>query len=200
MQQVNLYQAEFKPKVVILTAWQMLLVALFLIVIIAISGFFSSRHFNEVDTEFSSKQQQLNSRKQQANNLQQEVLRYAEQPLLKAKQASLQKQLKQQEAILKHLTNDNSGPQPGFSPVLASLSQQHLDNVWLTSFSLRHGGSSITIHGSSSQSSLIPEYIDSLAKSASFSGQQFSVFQMSSPDEHTEAYDFELQSQESGNN
>jgi hypothetical protein len=200
MQQINLYQAEFKPKVVILTTWQMLLVSLLLIFIILVSSFFSSQHFNELDAQFSLKQQHLNTQKQQANDLKQEMLQYGEQPLLKAKLVSLQKQLKQQEAILSHLTNDNSGPQPGFSPTLTSLSQQHIDNVWLTSFSLRHGGSSITIQGRSSQPSLIPEYIDSLAKSSTFSGQQFSVFQMSSPDENTDTYDFELHSQESDNN
>jgi hypothetical protein len=200
MQQINLYQAEFKPKVVILTSWQILLVSLLLIFIILVSSFFSSQHFNELDAQFSLKQQHLNTQKQQANDLKQEMLQYGEQPLLNAKLVSLQKQLKQQEAILSHLTNDNSGPQPGFSPTLTSLSQQHIDNVWLTSFSLRHGGSSITIQGRSSQPSLIPEYIDSLAKSSTFSGQQFSVFQMSSPDENTDTYDFELHSQESDNN
>ena len=200
MQQINLYQAEFKPKVVILTSWQILLVSLLLIFIILVSSFFSSQNFNDLDSKLSLKQQHLNTQKRQANGLQQEILQYGEQPLLKAKLASLQKQLKQQEAILNHLTNDNSETQPGFSLTLTSLSQQHIDNVWLTSFLLRHGGSSITIQGSSGLPSLIPEYIDSLAKSSTFNGQQFSVFQMSSPDESTDTYDFELHSQESGNN
>ena len=200
MQHINLYQAQFKPKVVILTSWQMLLISLLLMVLIATASFFSSQNFNELEAQLSLKQQHLNTQKQQVNDLQQEMLQYGSQPLLKAKLALLQKQLKQQEAILSHLTNDNAGPKLGFSPTLTSLSQQHINNVWLTSFSLRHGGSSITIQGSSGQPSLIPEYIDSLAKSSTFSGQQFSVFQMSSPDESTNTYDFELHSQESDNN
>jgi len=195
MQQINLYQAEFKPKVVVLNAFQMLLIALAVTLLIILTSLFSSSHFDEATMQLANEQQAFNNVTQQSNSLKQEILQYGEQPLLKAKLASLKEQLKQQNAILSHLSNDNLSPQTGFSPTLKSLSEQHIKHVWLKSFSLREGGHSITIQGSSTQSELIPEYIDSLAKSNTFSGKQFSVFQMSSPDNDTETYDFELHTQ-----
>jgi hypothetical protein len=195
MQQINLYQAEFKPKVVMLNAFQMLLVLAGLLLIIIIASFFSSSHYDEQTTQLAVEQQAFNTATQQSNSLKQEMLQYGDQPLLKAKLDSLQKQLKQQKAILSHLINDNLNPHTGFSPTLRSLSEQHIEQVWLNNFSLREGGRSITIQGSSTRSELIPEYIDSLAKSEIFSGKQFSVFQMSSPDIETETYDFELNTQ-----
>lgn len=195
MQQINFYQAEFKPEVVVLNAFQMLLVALAFTVIIFIISLFSSHDLDDERAAFTLQQNQFNTTKQQSNALQQDILKYSELSLLEAKLADLQKQLKQQDAILAHLSNDNLAKQNGFSPILKSLSEQHIKQVWLTNFSLRQGGHSITIQGSSSRSELIPEYIDSLAKSATFNGQQFSVFQMSSPDSNTESYDFELHAQ-----
>jgi hypothetical protein len=195
MQQINLYQAEFKPQIVVLNAFQMLLIALAVLLLIIIASFFSSSHYDEQANQLAIEQQAFNTVSQQSNSLKQEMLQYGEQPLLQAKLASLQKQLKQQKAILRHIANDGLNPQTGFSPTLKSLSEQHIDQVWLKNFSLREGGRSITIQGSSKQSELIPEYIDSLAKSSTFSGKQFSVFQMSSPDNNTETYDFELHTQ-----
>lgn len=195
MQQINFYQAEFKPQVVVLNAFQMLLIALAFTVLIFIISLFSSHGLDDERAALTLQQNQFNTTKQQSNALQQDILKYSELSLLEAKLANLQKQLKQQDAILAHLSNDNLAKQHGFSPILKSLSEQHIKQVWLTNFSLRQGGQSITIQGSSSRSELIPEYIDSLAKSTTFNGQQFSVFQMSSPDSSTESYDFELHAQ-----
>lgn len=195
MQQINLYQAEFRPTIILLNTFQMLLVTFAVLLLIIIASFFSSSKYDEQTTQLVLAQQALNNATQSSNSLKQEILQYGEQPLLKAKLESLHKQLKQQEAILDHLANDSLNPQSGFSSTLKSLSEQHIEQVWLTNFSLRDGGQSITIKGSSTQSELIPEYIDSLAKSPTFSGKHFSVFQMSSPDNNTESYDFELQTQ-----
>jgi len=195
MQQINFYQTEFKPKVIILDAYQMLMIVAAVLFLVIFSSFFSSSSFDEQASLLAQEQQALNNVTLQSNSLKQETLQYGEHPLLEAKLVSLQKQLKQQEAILAHLSNDELNPQKGFSPTLKSLSEQHIDRVWLNNFSLRDGGQSITIQGSSNDSELIPEYIDSLAKSATFSGKQFSVFQMSSPDDNTETYDFELHTQ-----
>lgn len=193
MQQINLYQSEFKPKAVILNALHMLLITSAVLLLIILASFFSSSDYDKQKTRLMVEKQAVNTATQKSNLLKQEMLKYGEQPLLEAKLASLQKQLKQQKAILSHLSNDNVNPQTGFSPTLKSLSDQHIEQVWLKNFSLREGGRSITIQGSSTRSELIPEYIDSLAKSPIFAGKQFSVFQMSSPDDNTETYDFELQ-------
>lgn len=195
MQQINFYQEEFKPEVIIYDARQMLLVTLVFTALILLYHFFTSHELNEQQNLLAQTQQQHNEKQQQINSLKQAILTYGEQPILQAKLSSLQQQLKQQEAIFDHLANDSLTPQNGFSATLASLSERHIEHVWLNNFSLREGGKSITIQGMSQRTELIPEYIDSLAQSPIFKGQQFSVFQMSSPN-NTETYEFELHTQD----
>ena len=53
MQQINLYQAEFKPKVVILNSFQMLLIASAVLLLIIIASFFSSSQYDDQKTFFN---------------------------------------------------------------------------------------------------------------------------------------------------
>ena len=112
MQQINLYQAEFKPKVVILNSFQMLLIASAVLLLIIITSFFSSSQYDDQKMQLMTGQQTFNEVTQQSNSLKQEILQYGEQPLLKAKLASLQRQLKQQKAILRHISDDSLTPRP----------------------------------------------------------------------------------------
>ncbi len=195
MQQVNFYQDEFKPEVIIYNARQMLLVTVIFTALVLLYHFSSAHELNEQRNLLAQEQQQLNDKQQHINTLKQDILQYGEQPLMQAKLSGLQQQLTQQKAIFDHLANDNLTPQSGFSATLESLSERHIKQVWLNNFSLRHGGKSMTIQGMSHSTALIPEYIDSLAQSPVFKGQQFSVFQMSNPN-NTETYEFELHTQD----
>jgi hypothetical protein len=94
MQQINLYQDKFKPEVIILNAFQILLIASALLALIIVASFFSSSSFEEQAAQLTTQQQALNTATQHANSLKQEILQYGEQSLLKAKLDSLQKQLK----------------------------------------------------------------------------------------------------------
>jgi len=162
----------------------------FTLLLILYHLFFSS-NLDTQRAKLTEEQQSLNELQQQANFIQQETLKYGDQPLQKAKLTAVKRQLQQQQAILKHLGDDNILPHSGFSFTLEGLSKHHLDQVWLDKFSLREGGHYITIQGRSQQSELIPEYIDTLAKAKAFEGKQFSVFQMSTPD-NSDSYEFEL--------
>lgn len=98
--------------------------------------------------------------------------------------------------LLDYLTQQSFGNSQGFSKTLRTLSQQKINNVWLTSFSLLDGGQTITLHGEALQSSQIPLYIDSLGKSPHFHGKQFSVFQLQQPEDNATRYTFKLHSEQ----
>jgi len=182
MQQINLYQAQFKPKEVILPPFQMLLILLGVIITLSVMSLYSAQK-NAVLEKTINKQQQYT---------QQNIQQSTESPLLNAELEKINYQRADKQRLLDYLTHQDFGNQHGFSVTLRHLSQQQIDNVWLTEFSLIRGGQTITLQGKALQSSQIPAYIDSLAKAEHFQGKQFSVFQLQQPEDDSNVYTFKL--------
>lgn len=188
MQQINLYQAKFKPKKVLLPPRQMLLILFLILIILSVMGLYSAKK-NTVLKQIISKQQQYSI---------QQIDHISESPLLNAELEKLRQQQNEKKRLLDYLTHQDFGNQQGFSATLHSLAKQQIANVWLTEFLLLNGGQSITLQGKSLQSSQIPLYIDSLAKSEHFHGEQFSVFQLQQPKDNTNIYTFKLNTDKNG--
>lgn len=185
MQQINFYQAQFKPKRVILPARQLLLLVLLAIVIFTLLGFYSAKRNSTLKAHIASQQQ--------PGMLEQQPEAVNDQALLKANLLKLQQQHNNKQVLLDYLTHQSFGNQHGFTDNLTHLSNKTIDGVWLTDFSFINGGQHIALHGSALQSSQIPLYIDGLAESGPFQGKRFSVFSLESPkDADSDIYTFKL--------
>lgn len=195
MQQVNLYQTQFKPKKIILPAKHMLLIALLPILIFVITSIYFSSKQQLLETLVNTKQQQLQLDQQHLSVLKQRLNSYKEDPKLVAVLNSTRKQLQKTQTLLNHLASQESGNQYGFSAMLTALSKQHIDDLWLTQFSLLNGGQFIALQGTAYKPQLIPEYIDNLAKSEQFQGKNFSVFQLQQPAD-SDHYNFKLHTEQ----
>lgn len=182
MQQVNLYQAQFKPKKVILPAPQVLLIALIPVLLFSLISIVMSGKQTSIEEELASQTEQLKVQQQQLNTLEQQLNARKESPLLRAELNDIEQKLVSKQILLDHLSNQSFGNQHGFSMMLTALSKQHVNDLWLTQFSLLNSGQFIALQGSAYTSQLIPEYIDNLAKSEQFQGKNFSVFQLQQPD------------------
>jgi len=182
MQQINLYQAQFKPKQVILPPSQLLLIILLVITILAVISLYASKE-NSVLHALIEKQQQQTM---------QQIDVVTDTPLLDAELKKLQQQNQDKDSLLTYLTSHDFGNQLGFSESLKNLSQQRINNVWLTAFSFSDGGQAIKLEGKALQSSQIPLYIDNLARAKHFQGKQFSVFQLQQPKDDAGLYIFKL--------
>lgn len=184
MQQVNLYQAQFKKKRVVLSAQQLLFFTLLTAIIFSVAGLFLANRNSELETHIASLHQ--------SRVVEQELVSGSNYPLLKANLLQLQQQQKQKQTLFDYLTHQSFGNQHGFTGNLTHLSQQHLNGVWLTQFSFINGGQHIALHGSALQSEQIPLYIDGLSESGPFQGKHFSVFSLESPESSSELYTFKL--------
>lgn len=182
MQQINFYQAQFKPKQVPLPPKLMLQIVLIVIAIFALISFYSSQKNSVLEKSI------LQSHQQASPDIDTKPLDTSR---LHAQLVDLQKKNKQKQSLLRYLTQHDLGNQLGFSETLGNLSQQRIHNVWLTSFSFIDAGDSITLDGKSVESSQIPLYIDNLARSEHFQGKQFSVFELQQSDD-TGLYSFKL--------
>ena len=183
MQQVNLYQAQFKPKQVILPAHQVLLLAVSPIIIFLFLSLYMASNQASVDSNVIVQTEQLQQQQQRLDTLLQQLDSRKINPLLVAELNDFRLQLATKQTLLDHLSNQTLGNQHGFSTMLTALSQQHIDDLWLTQFSLLNSGQFIALQGNAYTSQLIPEYIDNLAKSEQFQGKNFSVFQLQQSDD-----------------
>jgi type IV pilus assembly PilN-like protein len=195
MQQVNLYQTQFKPKKTILPAQHMLLIALLPIIIFVITSIYFSYKQQLFEISLHAKQQQLQLDQKHLSVLKQRLNSYKEDPILIAELNSIRTQLQKTQTLLNHLASQESGNQHGFSAMLAALSKQHIDDLWLTQFSLLNGGQFIALQGNANTPQLIPEYIDNLAKSEQFQGETFSVFQLQQQTDSS-YYNFKLHTEQ----
>ena len=183
MQQVNLYQAQFKTKQVILPAHQVLLLAVSPIIIFLFLSLYMASNQASVDSNVIVQTEQLQQQQQRLDTLLQQLDSRKINPLLVAELNDFRLQLATKQTLLDHLSNQTLGNQHGFSTMLTALSQQHIDDLWLTQFSLLNSGQFIALQGNAYTSQLIPEYIDNLAKSEQFQGKNFSVFQLQQSDD-----------------
>jgi len=186
MQQINLYKAQFKPTKVILSPRQMMMILIALILSLSVMSLYSAKRNSILE----------NTIKEQKKYAVQTLSESSESPLLIAELEKLNFQRSDKQRLIDYLTHQDFGNQQGFSATLRHLSKQQINNVWLTEFSLIQGGQTITLQGKSLQSSFIPLYIDSLAKSEHFKGKQFSVFQLQQPKGNSDVYTFKLNSED----
>ncbi len=191
MQQINLYQAQFKPKHIVLPARQVLLLALLAIVIFIVMAFYSAKKNTTLEAYLAT-QEQLSTPEQQS-------IPVDKLTLLQVDLTQLQQQQTQKQRLLDYLTYQTFGNQQGFSHNLLHLSQQRIKGVWLTEFSFLNAGNHISLQGSALQSSRIPLYIDSLAESGPFEGKHFSVFSLQNPDDDSALYTFKLHTDSNNN-
>ncbi|MFW5426081.1 MAG: hypothetical protein ACKE8G_01715 [Methylophagaceae bacterium] len=184
MQQVNFYQAQFKPKRIILPARQLFLLTLLAVIIFTLLSVYSAKKNSTLEAHIASQHQST------IIEFQSEVVN--DQALLKANLVKLQQQLSQKQILLDYLTQQSFGNQHGFTDNLVHLSKKSIDGIWLTDFSFINGGQHLSLHGSALKSSLIPLYIDGLAESGPFQGKHFSVFSLESPETNSNLYTFKL--------
>jgi sensor domain CHASE-containing protein len=186
VQEINLYQSQFQPTAVILPPRQVFLVVILFITVLSVMSLHSNQKNRVLEKSIRQQQQQTIS----------SIGAPTESPLLNAELRALERQQQEKKMLLDYLTQQSFGNSQGFSKTLRTLSQQKIDNVWLTQFSLINGGHTITLHGEALQSSQIPLYIDSLGKSPHFQGKQFSVFQLQQPKNNSTHYTFKLHSEQ----
>lgn len=192
MQQVNFYQAQFRPRQLVFPVSKVTMVTVLTIVTLVAFSVYFSQKIKAQTAIISQQQHRVNTSQNQLVELQQQLANRGSDQLLIAQYNVLQLQLNKKKSLYDYLSSYHFGNRDGFSFLLEGLSQQRIDNVWLTEFSLLDAGKNIALHGNTTQPDLIPEYIDSLAQSIQFKGQQFSVFEVQKPSDTLQNYHFKL--------
>lgn len=169
---VNLYSAEFQPSLRLMSLSLVILLCLISALLI------SSLYLYDL-TQEQQQQQTLNDIEQQKKQqtmllktLQADLVNLKKDPALLQQIDNQQATLALKKRVLQTLLGQEDLKSNGFSALMSELANNHPKGLWLTHIGLN--GTEVILEGAASQSSVIPQWVDSLGETQYFKGQEFS--------------------------
>lgn len=196
-QQINLYQDQFRPKRLLLSAGQLgLVLGLVLLGIIAYSVNLQieSRRAASANLALMQQQQSVVEQLSAANA---ELRKLLADTRLDDQISDVSREIRARNKVIEFVESSRFGDGDGFSNYLVSLSNLHMDDVWLNEIKL--SANFMRIQGSSLKEDLVPDYFERFRHETTFSGNRFDVFQIHRDDNTDWKVDFEIASRESFN-
>ncbi len=196
-QQINLYQDRFRVKKTIMSATQ--LMALVLIGVLVAGGYSLYRQIEldqAIATNLALKQQQQ-SIADELNLANAELSQLLVDTRIDDQIVGVSREIRARKKVLNFVEVNQFGSGQGFSDYLISLSNLHVNNVWLNEIKLSENY--VRIHGSSLSAELIPAYFNRFSEESSFAGNRFDVFRLERNKATDWKVDFEIATREAPN-
>ena len=152
------------------------------IVTMSLLGWYASNRVDalQADIEFSSRQEQVALRHLAEAG---ETIRHAiGSESWDSRRETLERDLREKQAMLTLLQGEQLGETGGFSPHLRALSQQDIDGIWLTGIHLRAAVNHTRLAGLTLKAELVPVYIQLLTQEEAFEAEGFQEFRIDSPE------------------
>ncbi|MGI9236208.1 MAG: hypothetical protein ACR2QZ_02370 [Woeseiaceae bacterium] len=194
-QQINFYQAQFRPEKRLFPAWFMLQAMAIVVFGMVLVTLFAQQRVDGVERELSivARQETVVIERLQSIG-----------PLINAVTGETNwseqldeslRMLAERQAVLNLIQGSTLGDTKGFSRHLRALSRQDIDGLWLTHIALSALGDKTRLEGRATRAELIPLYVQGLASEAPFAEQRFHHFQIDSPvDDRETALTFSMDS------
>jgi len=194
MQQINLYQEQFRHRRDFLDARHLALVLVVGLVLLAADSTYldwsAGRAAARADTVAATRtavQQRL--QKTQAQLRQAQARAGSDQRL-----ASLHAELDAKQQLLDYLQRGPLTASTGFSPFLRGLARQHVPGVWLDTIEVDAGGEHLRLEGHALAPRRVPQLIAALGDQPAYSGHTFRTLSIDRPKDHDHRVDFVLAS------
>jgi len=173
---INLFPDELKPKLDLFTLNFVLVLWL-----VAGLGVLALMHYAQqvyIETQASTQkvQQEHAKRKTMFDTLKQARDTRAQDPGLLAEQKKLAGEERAKSLLLDELQGRERLKNQGFSMLMRDLSNQHIEEIWLTQISIEE--SKVRIEGGAIDSSKVPFWVSKLTQSEYFSGRHFAGARM----------------------
>ncbi|MDH5354312.1 MAG: hypothetical protein OEY09_07705 [Gammaproteobacteria bacterium] len=175
-QKINLYQDRFKKKRLIFSAAQV--VGLTIICLLGMA-FWSYTMETELDAALhlnvtlKERQESISDELNAANA---ELARLIADNRIDNDIAGVTREITARRRVLSFVDANQFGSGEGFSDYLVSLSNLHVENLWLDKIILAENY--LRIHGSALNAELIPMYFDQFSEEPIFKGNRFDIFQV----------------------
>lgn len=198
IQQVNLYQAEFRKEKQPLSAENLLQAVVVVAVLLTAVYAFSYWQLMLSKNELVSLQQQKKQVEQRLVELQKTHKPLARNPRLTQDIQRHQKWLTVRQQAVNVLSEKRFGNTEGFADYFTGLAKQRMEGVWLTELTFNNGGSQLGMQGSAKKPELVPRFLQRLSNEEVFTGTRFRSLVMNREKATEQKIDFSLQSIEPG--
>ncbi len=183
MQEINLYTEEFRPKKVVLSLEQMLLLTVLVVIVLAGASWFMQSLVQDRKDEWAGKQGKLEelTARVEAMRVRADGL-VLDESLVQANarlSASLQARLNLFDMLGRVVVQQGDS----FSATLVALARQRVEGLWLTQISLHASGQGLALAGQTLNSESVPTYLQKLREEATFRGRTFNLFSLNREEE-----------------
>lgn len=196
-QQINLYQDRFRKKRQFLSAPQTLL--LLVLVLLGMSGYSFKLQLEQDDAASAGLaiKQQKKTVAEELRLANAELNKLLENSDFDTQISEVSREIRARRRVIDFVTDNHFGSNQGFSRYLVSLSNLHMENIWLNE--IKVSGNYMRIQGSSLNEELVPGYFDQFSEESVFAGNRFDVFRVQRDDNTSWKVDFEIASKEALN-
>ena len=192
MQQINLYQDQFKQKKKPLSAIHMLLVILVLVLGLTLFQFIHSRGLVPLQEQNQEMANQLQDLQGKITQMEQQVGAITTDKLLENEVRKLTLHLRHNQRLLQALTEGSMSNTKGFSDYFNAIANRHVDGTWLTDIEIGNAGHYLGFAGKSVVPALVPVYIQNLSDEAVFDNFSFNVLEMERLEEEPKLIKFNI--------
>ena len=177
-QQINLYEDRLRPRHELVTARNLGVATLVLLVLMAALSLWSRAESDRKTQQAEAMQAQVLSTQSQLTELSKAVEARKITPALAAEIEIARSQLNMRADVLAVLESGPLGNSTGFSSVMTGFAHQAQSDLWLTGFALTAGGENIEIRGRLLDPGKLPAYVQRLRDEPVFEGRRFAALEM----------------------
>lgn len=194
IQQVNLYQDQFREKKLHFSARQIITLFMVLIVLGASGTYLIESDLDNARRDNFEVKQSQKKIADELNAANAELAKLLADKRMDLDIASLSREVNARKKVLAFVDANQFGSGQGFSSYLTALSNLHVDNVWLDEISLSEDF--VKIRGSALSADLVPEYFGRFSEEPVFQGNRFNIFQLDRDKDTDWKVDFEIATRE----
>lgn len=182
-QQINLYQARFRPQTRVFPAWFMLQATGVLVLGMLLATMFAQQRINGVERELTIVARQEAVALERLQNIGPLINAVTGETNWSEQLDDSLRMLAERQAVLNLIQGTTLGDTKGFSRHMRALARQDIDGLWLTHIVVSALGDKTRLEGRAIRAELIPLYVQGLALEKPFAEQRFHRFQIDSPSE-----------------
>jgi hypothetical protein len=199
MQQINLFQPQFRNKTEPFGMQQLLWSVAGFVAILVVLSLYRQWNISTLDSSLQQQKQQLATLNKMLVPLKQSQAAIRKSPLVQKALEKKQNKVNTKQQLIKIMSQRSFGNTEGFTKQLTGLAQQRIEGLWLTALTLRSGGVYMDLQGNSLRPEYLPQYIQRLSNETIFKGSKFDTLVMQRHEKKSGWISFTLNSQEKVN-
>jgi len=182
-QQINLFDARFRPRKSHFSALTMGFAVLAVAVLTLAIRELYAYQTRTLEATLAQTDKRAAELREQATRFAREFGDAGRASALADELARLEEQLRVRRALLEAIHGGAAGSAEGFSPYLTALARQAMQGVWLTGIQIGSGSGDLVLKGRVLQGELVPAYIERLNREPLFKGREVRELRLAAKDE-----------------